>query len=131
MILLDTHVLYWAAAEPRRLSRRAARAIEKAAPSGDVFISSVTLYELAGMVRRGQVRATGSPQDTVETIVEAVRAGVHEITAEVAVLAQYLPDDFPHDPMDRLIAATAQAWGISLVTRDERMIDSPQIDTIW
>ena len=131
MILLDTHVLYWAAAEPRRLSRRAVRVIEKAAPTGGIFVSSVTLYELAGMVRRGQVRAPGPPQTAVEKIVQAVRAGIHDITPEVAVLAQYFPDDFPHDPMDRLIAATARAWGISLVTRDERMIDSPLVDTIW
>ena len=47
------------------------------------------------------------------------------------MLAQYFPDDFPHDPMDRLIAATARVWGISLVTRDERMIASPLVDTIW
>ena len=131
MILLDTHVLYWAAAEPRRLSRKAVRAVEKAAATGGAFVSSVTLYELAGMVRRGQVRAPGLPQTAVERIVQAVRAGVHEITPEVAVLAQYFPDDFPHDPMDRLIAATARAWGISLVTKDERLIRSPLVDTIW
>ena len=131
MILLDTHVLYWAAVEPRRLSRKAVRVIEKAAPAGGVFVSSVTLYELAGMIRRGQVRAPGPPQAAVEKLVEAVRAGILEITPEVAVLAQYFPDDFPHDPMDRLIAATARAWGISLVTRDERMIESPLVDTIW
>jgi PIN domain nuclease of toxin-antitoxin system len=131
MILLDTHVLYWAAAEPQRLSRSAARVIEKAASAGDALVSSVTLYELAGMVRRGQVRAPGPPQAAVEKVVHAVRASVHEITPEIAVLAQYFPDDFPHDPMDRLIAATARALGIALVTKDERLIESALLATIW
>jgi len=131
MILLDTHVVYWAAAEPRRLSHPAARAIEKAATAGGLWISSVTLYELAGMAKRGQVRGSGGPQAIVEAIVGAVRAGVHEITPEIAVLAQHFPDDFPRDPMDRLIAATAKAVGMPLVTRDERLIDSPLIETIW
>jgi len=131
MILLDTHVLYWAAAEPRRLSRAAARAIEKAARTGGLWISSVTLYELAGMLKSGRVLGGGSPQNAVEAIVGAVHAGVHEITPEIAVRAQHFPDDFPRDPMDRLIAATARSLGIPLVTRDQRFIDSPLIETIW
>ena len=131
MILLDTHVVYWAAAEPKQLSRAAARAIEKASGAGGVWISSVTLYELAGMLKSGRVRGGGSPQSVVEAIVGAVRAGVHEITPEIAVLAQHFPDAFPRDPMDRVIAATAQALGIPLVTKDDRMIDSALIETVW
>ena len=131
MILLDTHVVFWAAAEPKRLSRNAARAIEKASRAGGLWVSSVTLYELAGLVKSGRIRGGGAPQDVVEAIVGAVRAGIHEITPEIAVLAQHLPDDFPRDPMDRLIAATAQALRIPLVTRDERMLDSPSLETIW
>ena len=50
MILLDTHVVFWAAAEPKRLSRNAARSIEKASRAGGLWVSSVTLYELAGLV---------------------------------------------------------------------------------
>ena len=131
MILLDTHVVYWAAAEPRRLSRAAVRAIETASRAGGPWISAVTLYELAGLVKSGRVQGDGSPQSVVEAIVGAVRGGIQEITPEIAVLAQYFPDDFPRDPMDRLIAATARSLAIPLVTKDERMLASPLIETIW
>ena len=131
MILLDTHVLYWAAADPRRLSRRAATVIQRAALRAGVFVGSVTLYELAGMLRRGLIRAAVPPRAAVESILHAVRSGVLEITAEVAVLAQQLPDEFPRDPMDRLITATALARGLSLVTKDQRIIESRVVDTIW
>lgn len=131
MILLDTHVVYWAAAEPRRLSRDAARAIRKAGRAGGLWIASVSLFELAGMLKTGRVRGSGEIQKDVEAIVGAVRAGIQEITPEIAVLARHFPDDFPRDPMDRLIAATARSLRIPLVTRDERLIDSPLIDTVW
>jgi PIN domain nuclease of toxin-antitoxin system len=53
------------------------------------------------------------------------------LTAEIAALTAYLPADFPSDPADRAIAATAQAYGISLVTADERIQASPLVKTIW
>ena len=131
MILLDTHVVYWAAAEPERLSRKATRALERGASEGGLWVASVTLYELAGLLKSGRVRGGGEIQKDVELILGAIHAGVHEVTPEIAVLACHFPEGFPRDPMDRLIAATARAHDIPLVTKDERLLDSPLLETIW
>jgi PIN domain nuclease of toxin-antitoxin system len=56
---------------------------------------------------------------------------VKEITPTVAALATYLPADFPGDPADRLIAATARAEGLQLVSRDARLRRSAAVETIW
>lgn len=49
----------------------------------------------------------------------------------VRTLAFQLPPDFPRDPADRLIGATARAHGMTLVTKDQPIRDCPLIDTAW
>ncbi len=53
------------------------------------------------------------------------------ITPEIAALASQFPEDYPSDPSDRLIGATARAEGLPLVTRDERIRRSPLVWTVW
>lgn len=131
LILLDTHVTYWASAEPRRLSRTAFRTIERAGTAGRLSISCVTLFELARLLQAGRLRGRGSILDGIEGILAALRPVVHEVSPAIAVAAAELPQSFPGDPMDRLIAATSIALGIPLVTKDERMLDSQLVETVW
>ena len=41
-----------------------------------------------------------------------------------------LPDDFHRDPADRLIVATAQVHGATLLTRDRRIVDAHIVPTV-
>jgi PIN domain nuclease of toxin-antitoxin system len=53
------------------------------------------------------------------------------VTPEIAALSVQFPDDYPRDPADRLIGATARAGALPLVTRNEAIRASPLIRTIW
>ena len=129
MILLDTHVVAWAAEDPKRLSRDAASAIRRARRGGGLAVSAITVWELALLVSRGKVQVYGSIETSVRVLLEDVT--VIAITPEIAALATQFPDDYPRDPADRLIGATARAEGMTLVTRDERIRRSRLIRTIW
>jgi PIN domain nuclease of toxin-antitoxin system len=131
VILLDTHVWVWLAADPKRLSRTAAAAIRRAAESGGIGIGSISLWELAVLFDRGRLRASGTIESSVRSIIEGTGIVIHEITPEIAALATAFPDDFPQDPADRLIGATARSLGLPLVTRDQRIHQSSLLKAIW
>lgn len=129
MIVLDTHVLLWAIADSKKLSRAADAAIRRSRQVDGLAISAISLWELAFLVARGQVRSYGAVESSVNRLIEGVT--IKPITPEIATLAAQFPDDYPHDPADRLIGATARAEGLALVTRDEGIRKSPLLKTIW
>lgn len=131
MILLDTHVLVWLVADPVRLSRSAASAIRRARVNQGIGIAAITLWELASMFSRGTLDATGTIEASVQLVLDRSGVTIKPLTPQIAALATQFPDDFPHDPAGRLIAATALAEGIALLTKDERIRDNPLVTTIW
>jgi PIN domain nuclease of toxin-antitoxin system len=129
VILLDTHVLFWAADDSKILSRAAASAIRRARRGDGVAVSAISVWELALLFSRGKIQGYGTVETSVRLLLEGVT--VRPITPEIAALATQFPDDYPHDPVDRLIGATARAEGLTLVTRDERIRRSPLLKTMW
>lgn len=117
-VLLDTHVLLWWAAEPDRLSPTARRALESA---DELAVAAITWWELAWLVRRGRV-GVGVP---VRTLFAGMARDVRTaaLTPSISVTAAELADDFPGDPADRLIYATAIEHGWRLVSEDRRLRD--------
>ena len=129
MILLDTHVLFWAGGQSHLLSKDASSAIRRARRGTGVAASAISIWELALLFSRGKIQGSGTIEASIRELLEGVT--VLPITPEVAALATQFPDDYPHDPVDRLIGATARAEGMTLVTRDERIRTSPLVRTVW
>jgi PIN domain nuclease of toxin-antitoxin system len=131
VILLDTHVILWAAIERKRLSRAAESALRRARSSDGLAVAAISLWELASLFAQARIETYGTVEASVRQVLEAVGAVVKPITQEIAVLATQFPDSYPRDPADRLIGATARAEGIALVTQDRRIRNSPLLRTIW
>ena len=129
MILLDTHIAIWLAAEPNRLSKHAKNAIRAAHIQGGLAIAAITLFELAWLAENGRVETTLSVESFVRQC--ASKMTVLPITPEIAARAVSFPDPYPKDPQDRLIGATALVEGIQLVTHDNLIKNSGMIPIIW
>jgi PIN domain nuclease of toxin-antitoxin system len=129
VILLDTHVLIWMSSDPKRVSRKAREAIREAREKTGIGVASITLWELAWLAENRRIVVSGSVESFVrETISRVI---VMPMTPEIVALAVRLPDAYPKDPADRLIASTAIVDGIALVTADERIRQAKIVPTIW
>ena len=129
MILLDTHVLIWMSSDPNRLSKKARATILEARQATGIGIASITLWELAWLAENRRIQFAGSVEAFVRESVS--RVIVMPITPEIVALAVRLPDTYPKDPADRLIASTASVDGLTLVTADERIRQAKVVQTIW
>ena len=113
-LLLDTHALLWALADPDELSVRARSLIVD--PKSVVFASAVSAWEIAIKKRLGKLKA---PDDLLEQL-EAHRFTTLDIRFSHALAVESLPG-IHDDPFDRLLVAQAQIERLTLVTRDTRI----------
>ena len=82
------------------------------------------------LIARGRIHPGMSAQDFLDAMIVSRRIRILAITPEIAILAQ--SDAFAHgDPADRLIAASAQLHGASLVTSDVKLRGLSLVSTIW
>jgi len=120
MILLDTHVLLWRAAEDSRVGKRATRKIDRALAEEKVLISAFSFWEIAVLANAGRLRLRATPDDFRAA---ALEAGVREVPVDgrVAILSTRL-QGMHADPADRIIVATALELGATLVTADSAIL---------
>lgn len=113
-LLLDTHVLLWAAAQPELLPAKAQDMLND--PGSELLFSAASLWEVA--IKSGLHRA----DFTVDA--HLLRRGLHDngytelpISSLHAVAVAGLPM-IHKDPFDRILVAQALIEGITLVTAD-------------
>ena len=130
MILLDTHVWWWALNEPKKLSRKALKAIRKN-PPGQRAIASISMWEFAMMVSVGKVEIRIPLDQWLDQAVNNTGLEVFDLNPRIAAESCSLPGEFHKDPADRIIVATARINGMALITKDKKIIDYPDVATIW
>jgi PIN domain nuclease of toxin-antitoxin system len=130
VILVDTHVVVWLAFDQTQLSKNARAAIDGARQSGEgLAICDITLLELAALANKGRIKLNIS----LESFLQEVEAWfvVLPISGRACARAVALPETYPKDPADRIIAGTALAEGITLLTADRDIRRSRVLRTIW
>lgn len=123
--LLDTHVVIWWLMDDRKLSKEHMKLLERSERSGTaVGLSAISLWEIAKLVERGRLELTQSIDDSLEQLETSAFITILPLTGRVAIESTRLGARFHSDPTDQVIAATARCHGLTLLTVDERIIES-------
>ncbi len=122
MILLDTHMLVWMLVAPEKLSSSAKMKILDARRNGPLFLSAISLWEIAWLVENRRVETELSTESFVAKCASYVQ--IMPITPQIAARSFAFPATYPSDPQDRIIGATAIMEGLRLLTRDKRIRQS-------
>jgi PIN domain nuclease of toxin-antitoxin system len=118
-LLLDTHVLVeWIAG---RLSKPHRRAVEGATEGAPLYVSDISLWEIATLYELGRIELDLPLRDWLENATAPPLVQRASITPAVAAEVASLPDSFHRDPADRIIVATARVLGATLLTSDRRI----------
>lgn len=123
LLLLDTHVVLWAAFDETRLGRRAAKTINLASREDRLSIAAITPWEIGLLASKNRINLH---KDVLDWVREALaNPGVHlvPLEPEIAVASTRLPFEMHSDPADRILVATARHLGATLVTADQALLD--------
>ena len=126
-LLLDTHIWIWSLLDPSKLSRRVRAELES--PDNELWLSPISVWELLILIERGRVEVDKDPIPWAAEVSRASALREAAVTHDVAVESRVI--DLPHqDPADRLLAATARVYDLTLVTADDRLLGSRRIATL-
>lgn len=129
LVVLDTHTWLWLNHDPALLSGSARHAIEDA---DAVAVSAMSSWEVGLLVAKGRISLRGGAKPWVERALMKPGVVALPVSPQVAVEAAMLdPSQFPGDPADRIIYATARDVGVSLVTKDARIREYDPRGTVW
>ena len=118
-ILVDSCAIIWLATGDRKLSKIARDAMRDAEL---LCFSSISIWEIARLVKAGDLELPVSPTRLADLLVEQYEMKELPVNNSISLRASALPE-IHKDPADRFIIATALLNDFTVVTGDHRFAE--------
>jgi PIN domain nuclease of toxin-antitoxin system len=121
-LLLDTHIWIWNDLEPWKITSDVNR--ELGSPENQLWLSPVSIWETIVLLEKRRISLKQDFGVWVNESMKALQLQKAALTWEVAHELRFTL--LPHrDPADRFLVATAKVYDLTLVTSDERLLNTP------
>ncbi len=128
MLLLDTHALIWLATDLSQLPDQSKAAIRFHAL--ELHVSAITALEISLLTKCGKLDWGKRPLSYFERALKHHCVKELPIDSKIAWQSAQLPP-IHRDPFDRIIIATAQARGMTILTKDRTIPTYPKTKVVW
>ncbi len=131
-VVADTHTIIWYLRSPEKLSTNAVTSLDNALNNGEsIFISAISLVEMNYLVEKNRI-----PSSSLEQLLQLiddplVNLFVVPLDTPVARAFTQIPREIVPEMGDRIIAATSLYLSLPLVTKDLKIRNLSNIQTIW
>lgn len=130
-VVADSHAVVWHLQGSKWLSAAAASALADAEASEGVVVSVATLIDLWYVTQTTRKVTAHDLAKLRDLLADSSSFSLHPVDVGVVDATLAIPRDTLADPWDRLIAGTALALNLPLVTRDGPIRDSGLVATLW
>ena len=120
--LLDTCAVIWIANGDPLREPAVSRLREAYADGSTLAVSPMTAWEVAMLASKGRIALSLAPEVWFTRFITLPGVTLAELPPKVLIESCALPGAPPADPVDRILAATARAFGYTLVTRDRHLL---------
>lgn len=122
-LLLDTHMWLWVqAGTVQDFPPAVVREMEERQRRGELFVSAISVLEIARLVALGQFELPTSVDEFVATGTANDGFQLLDLSPRILIESTRLPGKIHRDPADRLLIATAREHGLTLMTRDKDIL---------
>jgi PIN domain nuclease of toxin-antitoxin system len=121
-LLLDTHIWLRYQGISGDLRPSALPAIHRAAEANLVFISVISIWEIALLVRLNRITLHTSVDRWSTEALSKPGINLLPLTPQIAIASVDLPEPMHKDPADRILVASARIERLTLVTRDRDIL---------
>ena len=121
-LLLDTHVWLRCQASTDALRADAEVAIDEAAQRNSVFVSVISIWELAMLERARYIDLDGGVEKWTQQALSKPGISLLPFSPEIAIDSVHLPAPMHKDTADRILVASARMEGLTLVTSDKAIL---------
>jgi PIN domain nuclease of toxin-antitoxin system len=129
-ILLDTHTLIWSTLFPEKLSANSRSKIASTETT-EILISSISIWEVCKLIQKNRFHLNEPVQQWMNRTKRDSRVSFIDVSTAIAIESCNLPGNFYLDPSDQIIVATARLNNAILLSKDQKILDYPHVNSEW